>query len=410
MTKRFFTSAFFLLLTCSVIRAGGFQLNTHGCRQLGMAHTGTGLFMDASSLFFNPGALGFQQKNWMIAGGASFIMPRTIYQEPRPGIYSEYMVPHTATPINLYLTFHPDSSRFAFGIGVYNPYGSRAEWPAQWKGQFIIREISLETFYIQPTAAVRITDWLSAGAGFVYATGSFSLAKGVPVQNQSGDYGDAELKGDASGFGWNAGLYGKFGEHFSAGITMRSGVSVEVANGNADFTVPTALADYFPDGSFTTKLNLPSVISAGLGYSTEKWKFALDVNRTGWSSYDTLNIDFATNTDKLDDVHSARLYKDVFTLRAGANYTLNNKLELRAGFYLDQTPVQDGYLTPETPDTDRFGITAGSSIHFTEKISANVFYLFTMGGQRTDTNLETGFSGTYQTIVNSFGAGIACSF
>lgn len=410
MIKRYATSLFFLFLSCSVIRAGGFQLNTHGIRQLGMAHTGTGLMMDASGIFFNPGGLAFQQNKWMIAGGASFIMPRTIYEEPDPGFYHTYMVSHVANPLNLYLSFHPDSSRFAFGIGVYNPYGSRAEWPEQWKGQFIIREISLKTFYIQPTASVRITDWLSAGAGFVYATGSFSLAKGVPVQNQSAEYGDAELEGDASGFGWNAGLYGKFGDHFSAGITMRSGVAVQVANGKADFTVPSSLAEYFPDGSFTTELRLPSTISAGLGYSTDKWKFALDVNRTGWSSYDTLNIDFAQNTDKLDDVHSARMYKDVFTVRIGANYSVNKKLELRAGFYLDQTPVQDGYLTPETPDTDRFGITAGSSYQFTDQISANIFYLFTQGGYRTDTNLETGFSGTYKTIVNSFGAGIACSF
>lgn len=408
MIKRLLAA--FLLFSSSALIAGGFQLNTHGSRQLGMAHTGTGLHLDASSVLFNPGAIAFQQQNWIAAGGVSFIMPRTIYQEPAPGIYHTYMVSHTATPVNLYLSFRPDSSRFAFGLGVYNPYGSRAEWPSDWKGQFIIREISLKTFYIQPTAAVRITDWLSAGAGFVYATGNFSLAKGVPVQNQSGEWGDAELEGDASGFGWNAGIYGKFGEHFSAGITMRSGVAVEVNNGTADFTVPAALADYFPDGTFTTKLKLPSTISAGLGYTNGKWKLALDLNRTGWSSYDTLSIDFAQNTDKLEDVHSARLYKDVFTLRLGAEYVMNEKIQLRAGFYLDQTPVQDGYLTPETPDTDRFGITAGSTYNFNEHFCVNLFYLYTQGGQRSDTNLETGFSGKYQTKVNSFGAGIACSF
>lgn len=398
------------VFTAALLNAGGFQLNTHGIRQLGMAHTGTGLYTDGAALLFNPGALAFQQHRWEVCGGVSFIMPRTIYIEPAPGIYSAYMEAHTATPLNLYLTYHPDSSRFTFGLGVYNPYGSRAGWPMDWKGRFIIREISLKTFYIQPTAAVRITDWLSAGAGMVYATGDFSLAKSVPVQDQQGNYGEAELSGAAKGFGWNAGLYAKFGSKFSAGLTMRSGVQVEVSEGQADFTVATALADYFPDGNFSTKLRLPSTISFGAGYSAGKWKLAVDLNRTGWSSYDSLVIDFSQNTDKLEDVHSARLYKDVFTLRAGVNYELNAKIELRGGFYLDQTPVQDGYLTPETPDTDRFGLTAGATYRFGEKAGINIFYLFTQGGRRTDTNLETGFSGTYQTIANSFGAGFFCSF
>lgn len=401
-----------LLLGCSFgsLRAGGFQLNTHGTRQLGMGHTGTGLCTDAATVFFNPAGMSFLQPGWQFNAGVSLLVPHTIYMERSPGIYHAYMKNHIATPVNVYAAFHPDSSRFAFGLGVYNPYGSSAAWPSDWKGQFIIRSISLETFYIQPSVSYCFTDWLSVGAGFVYATGSFSLEKGVPVQDAQGNYGNAKLEGKASGFGWNAGVYSKIGDHFSAGISMRSGVGVEVKNGTADFTVPGSLAEYFPDGSFTTKLKLPSTISLGLGYTNEKWKFAVDINRTNWSSYDTLRIDFATNTDKLEDVHSARCYKDTYTFRAGANYIADEKVELRGGVYYDLTPVQDGYLTPETPDSDRFGITAGCTFHFTQNISANFFYLYTQGNRRTDTNLETGFSGTYQTMVNAFGAGIACTF
>lgn len=411
MIKRYFFLFLFTTLVSASAFAGGFQLNVQGGRQLGMAHTGTGLLMDGAGLFFNPGSIVFLDSGWQFIGGVSLLVPRTIYVEPAPGTYRTYMTKHTATPINFYATYHPAGfSRMAFGIGVYNPYGSAAGWPSDWKGQFIIRNISLETFYIQPTAAVRITDWLSAGAGLVYATGSFSLEKGVPVQNQNGKYGDAKLEGKASGLGWNAGLYGRFGDHWSAGVSMRSGVKVEVNDGTADFTVPGDLAEYFPDGSFTTKLSLPSTVSLGLGYTTGKWKIALDVNRTGWSSYDTLSIDFATNTEKLEDVHSARMYKDVFTLRAGVNYHANDKLDLRGGIYLDQTPVQDGYLTPETPDSDRFGITCGASYAFIPKFQLTAFGLYTQGGLRTDTNLETGFSGSYKTIAVGFGGGITYSF
>ena len=155
---------------------------------------------------------------------------------------------------------------------------------------------------------------------------------------------------------------------------------------------------------------MPSTISFGAGYTKDKLQLALDINRTGWSSYDTLNIDFEQNTDKLADVHSARMYKDVFTFRLGANYIINEHVEVRGGLYFDQTPVQDGYLTPETPDSDRIGITAGTTYNINEKIGINLFYLFTQGKNRTDTNLETGFSGTYKTIANGFGASVAVQF
>lgn len=405
------TTLFLLLLAQLAAHAGGFQLNTQGVRQLGMAHTGTGLAMDGSVLFFNPGQLPFLKNRFVVTGGVSFLLPRTIYKEPEPGFYREYMVPNTSTPVHLYAAFRADSaSRFAFGLGVYNPYGSRAQWPSGWKGQFIIREISLTTFYIQPTAAYRITDWLSAGAGFVYATGSFSLAKGVPVQNMQEEYGDAVLEGAASGMGWNAGLAARFKQGLSFGLSMRSGVQVEVSDGNADFTVPASVATNFPDGKFSTKLRLPSTISFGAGYTKDKLQLALDINRTGWSSYDTLNIDFEQNTEKLADVHSAREYKDVFTVRLGANYIINEHVEVRGGLYFDQTPVQNGYLTPETPDSDRIGITAGTTYNINEKIGINLFYLYTQGKNRTDTNLETGFSGTYKTIANGFGASVAVQF
>lgn len=411
MIKRYAFVTILSLLTQLAAQAGGFQLNTQGVRQLGMAHTGTALAMDGSVLFFNPGQLPFLKNRFVVTGGVSFLLPRTIYKEPQPGFYHEYMVPNTSTPVHLYAAFRPDTaSRLAFGLGVYNPYGSRAQWPSDWKGQFIIREISLTTFYIQPTVAYRITDWLSAGVGGVYATGSFSLAKGVPVQNMQEEYGDASLSGSASGTGWNAGLAARFKQGLSFGLSMRSGVQVEVGSGTADFTVPSALEEYFPDGKFSTKLRLPSTISLGAAYTKNKWQLALDINRTGWSSYDTLHIDFEQNTEKLADVHSAREYKDVMTFRFGANYKINEHVEVRSGVYFDQTPVQDGYLTPETPDSDRIGITAGGTYNINSKLGVNLFYLYTQGSNRTDTNLETGFSGTYKTIANGFGASIAVQF
>jgi long-chain fatty acid transport protein len=112
----------------------------------------------------------------------------------------------------------------------------------------------------------------------VYATGGFSLRKGVPVQNQSAEYGEGVLDGDASGMGYNVGIYFRANDMWSAGISYRSAVTVNVESGSADFTVPSSLAEYFPSTTFNTELKLPQVFNAGIGCTNGRWKYAADFN------------------------------------------------------------------------------------------------------------------------------------
>lgn len=388
--------------------AGGFQVNVQGQRQLGMGHTGTGLLHDGSYIFFNPGAGIFLDRKLTITAGLTLLKPRTVYLEPQPGIYSAEMVHNTGTPFEFYAAWR--MGRWAFSAGAYTPFGSRAQWEDDWKGQFLIREIDLKTIFIQPTITYQLNNYFGLGAGFVYATGGFKLRKGVPTQNQSGEYGEGNLDGSASGMGYNVGLYFRYNEVWSAGISYRSAVKVEVENGTANFTVPSSLAEYFPSTTFSTSLKLPQVMNVGIGWSTGKWKVAADFNYVGWSSYDSLRIDFADNTDKLEDISSARMYQNTWIARVGFQYQPVARIFLRAGFYYDKSPVQDGYLTPETPDADRIGVTAGATIIIAKDLHLDLSMLFVEGMKRTDTNLETQFSGTYKSRLLAPGFGLNYQF
>lgn len=406
MTRCIFTIILSLVLVPAF--AGGFQVNVQGQRQLGMGHTGTGLLLDGSFVFFNPGAGIFLDRRLTITTGITFLKPRTVYLEPAPGIYTAEMVHNTGTPFEFYATWR--QARWAFSVGAYTPFGSRAQWEDDWKGQFLIREIDLKTIFVQPTVTYQLSNYFGIGAGFVYATGGFKLRKGVPTQDPNAAYGEGNLDGSASGMGYNVGLYFRFNEVWSAGISYRSSVNVKVENGTANFTVPSSLADYFPSTTFSTALKLPQVMNAGIGYSSGKWKVAVDFNYVGWSSYDSLRIDFAENTDKLEDISSARMYKDSWIARVGVQWQPIGRIYLRAGFYYDKSPVQDGYLTPETPDADRIGITSGFSVVLGKNLQLDASFLFVEGMKRTDTNLETQFSGTYKSRLLAPGIGINYQF
>ena len=96
------------------------------------------------------------------------------------------------------------------------------------------------------------------------------------------------------------------------------------------------------------------------------------------------------------DIHSAREYQNSYIFRLGGQYDLTEKWTARLGAYYDMSPVKAGYLTPETPDADKLGITAGATFKVTKKIFVDVSFLYIEGMKRTDTNLETQFGGTYK--------------
>ena len=89
----------------SALLAGGFQVNLQGQKQTGMGHTGTGLLLDGASLLFNPGATSFLDSIRLVQIGAGFVISRTVYLEPAPGVYASEPVHHLGTPFTFYAVF-----------------------------------------------------------------------------------------------------------------------------------------------------------------------------------------------------------------------------------------------------------------------------------------------------------------
>ena len=394
-----------------LVSAGGFQVNLQGQKQNGMGHCGTSLISGASTSFFNPGAFAFVEKSH-IELGASFIVSSLAYQENYPGTYTSNNVPGIGTPFTFYTSFRHQqlygkadtsgskekkNAKWNLGFAAYTPFGSSIKYEDDWLGQFVLREMSLKIIFLQTTLGYQLSDKLGLGIAHVYGFGSFYLRKGVPTANANGEYGEGILEGAASGHGLNAGLYYQVSDRLSLGASYRSSVTVKEEEGTATFSVPSSLKEYFPSTSFSTSISLPQVINFGIGYElSEKTTLACDISSVGWSIYDSLIFDFAENTDKLEDIHSPRHYRNTLIFRMGVENKQNEKFIIRAGTYFDMTPVQDGYITPETPGANKIGITAGASMLVSEHFNINLSFLYIEGAERTDTNLETGFGGTWK--------------
>lgn len=391
-------AATLILATPFAINAQGYQVNLQGQVQQGMGGAGTAYMQDASALFFNPGGASFVRRN-SVNIGVSPTIPNGQFLDKNTGMTSRTKSP-VSYPFAAYGLFGAsDTSKLKFGLAIYTPFGSTVEWEEGWIGRFALTRLQLQAIFFQPTVSYKITNKLGIGAGFVYANGKVNLQKDIPVIDASGNYGHAELDGKANGYGFNAGIYFKPIEKFSIGLTYRSKVMMKIKEGDAKFTVPASLATNFPNGKFKAELPLPQVVTLGLAYNVnEKLALALDINYVGWKAYDTLSFDYANNTASLADTKSARMYKNTFAFRLGGQYKITEAFAARLGVAYGISPVQSGYLTPETPDANRVNYTIGLGYTFNKTFGINASFLFTTL-KRDDTNLETGLSGTYQTNV-----------
>ena len=81
------------------------------------------------------------------------------------------------------------------------------------------------------------------------------------------------------------------------------------------------------------------------------------------------------------------------------------RFTLRGGFGFSLSPVQDGYVTPETPDGTRYNFTTGLSYEYNKHFSMDFSFLYVQV-RREDHNLETNLDGTFVTNVLSPGIGI----
>ncbi len=406
--KKLFMSIF-LAASSAVGFSQGFQVNLLGTKQVGMAHAGSALKTDASTLVFNPGASAFLEKNEIYISGNAAIINNAFLREGASK--TEQADNGVATPFNVNLLFGPKEGRWKAGLAAYTPFGGQTDWGKEWSGQMALTSLKLQAIYVQPTFSYKLSDKLGIGAGFVVNFGHVDLQRNLPVSGPSGQAtGSAQLTGNGMGYGFNVGLYYQATENFSLALTHRSMVKTTVDNGDAIFNVASSLAANFPQpNTFKSTLNLPSTTTLGFGYkASDKLTLALDVNLVGWSVYDTLAFDYEKNTTALEDTKSARKYKNSWAVRLGGQYAITEKLSARAGVAYVMTPIQDGYVTPEIPDANRAILGLGLSYQVSESFGIDASFLYENLAKRTQTNLETGLQGTYKTYA--YIPGIALSY
>jgi long-chain fatty acid transport protein len=369
----------------------------------------TGYALDASVAFFNPGALTALDTNYFNAG-ISLVRPNSSFL----GKYDkqEDMASQLYTPFSVYGSYKL-KSKWAAGLSVNTPFGLGTKWKDDWSGRFITQSARLTTVYIQPTIAYQLSSIVSVGAGPVMVLGRADLRKAIPVADAEHPFAQSELKGNGNGYGFNVGIYATEGK-ISLGLDYRSKVKIDLKDGTATFdNVPASLIanGTFPTStSFNSSLELPSVLSLGVGYKvSDVLQLTFDFNYTGWKVYDSLNFEFKDHPSL--NSYNERNYKNVFAVRFGGKYKWNTKTQFMGGLAYDQSPVQDGFVNPELPDANKVILSCGVAYQWKKSLSVGASFMFENLTERKEMhNAADNFNGTYKSFIYILGLGVQYAF
>jgi long-chain fatty acid transport protein len=435
----------------AVVQAQGFQLNEIGSCAIGRGQAVTGApCNDASAIYWNPAAT-TSLSGWSAYGGAAWINVKGSYTADTTNLSTPGAVP-PAFPPHIFVNWTAPSHVWAFGLGIYAPYGLTSQWPNGFQGNFVGQKAALAALYVQPNAAWQFSkDW-SVGVGLIYGYSQVQLKEALDLSAQVAapgitfgqlgipkftQFGTAVIKGDASGYGFSLGLHGKLGANWQVGARYLSSIKFKYDNGEANFTqvatgltlaagnplgapagtpVDALLTPQFlsPGGKLVsqganTAITMPWQGQVGLGYSGfTNWLLEADFVMSGFDSFNTLAVNFtgpasASSTVLLEE------YTTSWTVRFGAEHAFASGVKGRAGFTYVSTPVPDVTVTPLLPDQDRenFMIGAGFPLGATWSLDAAYMFVNTQGRRgrvvdRTSTS-ETAAelnSGWYQLTAN----------
>src|SRR6266567_8415880 len=198
--RRYALSALWLSFAAvpALLAAQGFGIYEQGACSMGRAGTGVAApCSDGSAIFFNPAGLA-GLKGGRATIGVTLLDVQGGFTDDLFQQTTKLDDPLLAIP-QVYVAYGV-TPKLGVGVGLFAPYGLETKWPLSFDGRFAGYDNVIRTFYVQPTAAYKVTPWLSLGAGLDIVHGSVELHQHLDLSQTPLIVG-----------GVNYGTFGQFG-------------------------------------------------------------------------------------------------------------------------------------------------------------------------------------------------------
>jgi len=358
------------------VYADGFKIGEEGVKATGMANAVAAQADRPSAVYYNPAGITQLSGLQLQAGGALFTSSAT-FKSAGTSLWGKQgretdadndpiVVPH------FYATYKLNDC-WSIGFGEYTNFGLSMAWPDDWEGRYITGGVNAEakTINLKPVVAYQPIKNLSVAFGTIIQNFDVTLENKLPNVNptnpiESGADLHAKLNGDSWNAGFNFALLYDINENFKFGASYQTSIDQEIEGS----VIVSGTHAYAPlqsvlvkEHDATAKVEVPAIFTMGLAWMYEKWTVEFDVEWTGWSSYDKLEVDSPSlEAVTKDEISVEKNWDDSWMYKFGAQYCLNDMFDLRAGISYDESTAPLSTLDPLVPSQDRWLLSLGAGV------------------------------------------------
>lgn len=381
-----------LPLAGATLRAGGPGEPLSGMAPLGSAGAWVARAEDSSALFLNPAGL--------VRGSRSLqlTLPYSSQQSTYSTVGASEWRSKGAKELLPGLVYSDRFGRVALAAGtaVTGHYGHEFEG-TQFPGRFIGSGMEVAIREYALAAAIQLPARLSVGLGLRqleadaswqrHRIDAYSIGLDTPQLFESLE----SLSGSGDALAFSLGLQYYPNRRFNFGLAYQSGTSIQLRGAQTFQQLTrreTALAvqafeERYQDGTFVSELQWPARLAAGFTFrTTVRTRVEIDLERESWSDVQESRLETSGG-----DWVIPRDWRDVYTLRAGADFQQRKTLVWRAGIAGSRSAVPSSTLEPGFPDADRFHYSFGCAMTF-GKLTLEAGYLYQQFRDRHASNQE----------------------
>lgn len=274
------------------------------------------------------------------------------------------------------------SERWRVGLSLTSYFGLGLDYGKNWVGRYFAQEGSFITLFAGPSAAYRVNDWLSVGAGVGAVYGGLKAKSAIRNLEPGAADGRLKFKDSAFGVGGNVGVLIEPWDSARFGITYYSPVDFDFQDhpdlkGEGPGLRALLNASGVAGRQLGLDFTLPQWVMVSAVYEPlEKLALMANANWQEWSQFGYVDVSVDSLTNRTINAD----YDDTFHLAVGAHYQVAPAWLVMAGFAYDSSPTSKGNRSVALPLDQQFRYALGAQYTWNESVQLGLAYEFIDAG------------------------------
>ncbi|WP_457622427.1 OmpP1/FadL family transporter [Persephonella sp.] len=358
----------------------------------------------ADANYYNPSNMVFMENKTFIEFGSRYIYLPSVKFEGKAAdpVTKSFQIADAKTKEEHFLIpyFHVvfrGSENLRWGLSLVTPAGLSKRWSDE-KQISTAEEFTLKVFELNSSVAFKVSEKFSIAGGIrgIYASGKIKYRYEPAYKvNMDGDSGYR--------FGYNLSATLRPTNNLTISTAYRSKVNIKIEGDASGYLYDPLSSTTYPIAvGGHVIVPIPAELRVGTAYRWKSTIFELTYEKTYWSSYKILDIQFNNSTiDSQLGQPKDKYWRDSESVRLGIRHKFSEKLTGMFGIAYDETPIPERTLGFELPDSNAWLFSIGGIYNLSNKLELGLSYLYVTKIERninTPPN-ENGIDGKFSDLT-----------